>query len=191
MVSPACCSAPSARLCCTTPTAPSPWSAARGDRASADHDREQRSAGAGGPQPDAHQCDAADVAGSLAVVTARGLTTADAERRADAWGANELAEPVRRPQWLRLLDQFRSWLIGIPGERCENGRVVRRRGVRGTIEPPTLEAEEVAGRIGTVTVVLGPLPFSIPPGSARRCVRLPTRACTTSSGGPQSCRRLS
>ncbi|ROV69625.1 MULTISPECIES: cation-translocating P-type ATPase [Streptomyces] len=67
----------------------------------------------GGPQPDAHRRDAADVAGSLAVVPARGLTTADAERRADAWGANELAEPVRRPQWLRLLDQFRSWLIGI------------------------------------------------------------------------------
>ncbi|MFD5973434.1 cation-transporting P-type ATPase [Streptomyces bacillaris] len=37
------------------------------------------------------------------MVPARCLTTADAERRADAWGANELAEPVRRPQWLRLL----------------------------------------------------------------------------------------
>jgi len=65
------------------------------------------------PQADAHLRNAADLAGSLAVVPALGLTTADAERRAAAWGANELAEPVRRPQWLRLLDQFRSWLIGI------------------------------------------------------------------------------
>ncbi|MGW3255186.1 cation-translocating P-type ATPase [Streptomyces fungicidicus] len=64
-------------------------------------------------QPDAYRRDAADVADSLAVVPATGLTTADAEQRAVAWGANELAEPVRRPQWLRLLDQFRSWLIGI------------------------------------------------------------------------------
>nr|WP_258047336.1 cation-translocating P-type ATPase [Streptomyces sp. SM13] len=53
------------------------------------------------------------MAGRLAVVPALGLTTEDAGRRADAWGANEPAEPVRRPQWLRLLDQFGSWLIGI------------------------------------------------------------------------------
>ncbi|MFE9649845.1 cation-translocating P-type ATPase [Streptomyces sp. NPDC006365] len=65
------------------------------------------------PQPDAYRRDAAEVADLLAVVPAMGLATADAERRAAAWGANELAEPARRPQWLRLLDQFRSWLIGI------------------------------------------------------------------------------
>jgi Ca2+-transporting ATPase len=64
-------------------------------------------------QPDAHLRAAAEGADALAVVPSTGLATADAERRAAAWGANELAEPARRPQWLRLLDQFRSWLIGI------------------------------------------------------------------------------
>ncbi|GGP59609.1 hypothetical protein GCM10010231_33150 [Streptomyces sindenensis] len=53
------------------------------------------------------------MAGSLAVIPARGPTTADAGRRADARGADELPGPVRRPQWLRLLDRSRSWLIGI------------------------------------------------------------------------------
>ncbi|MEU3086199.1 cation-translocating P-type ATPase [Streptomyces massasporeus] len=62
---------------------------------------------------DAYRRNADEVAESLAVVPAEGLTTADAEHRAAAWGPNELAEPARRPQWLRLLDQFRSWLIGI------------------------------------------------------------------------------
>lgn len=65
------------------------------------------------PPSNAYRRDAAEVADSLAVVPALGLATADAERRTAAWGANELAEPARRPQWLRLLDQFRSWLIGI------------------------------------------------------------------------------
>lgn len=64
-------------------------------------------------RPDAYRREATDVADSLAVVPAMGLTTAEAERRATDWGANELAEPAHRPQWLRLLDQFRSWLIGI------------------------------------------------------------------------------
>ncbi|MEU2913508.1 cation-transporting P-type ATPase [Streptomyces massasporeus] len=62
---------------------------------------------------DAHRRDASEVADLLGAAPATGLTTADAEQRADAWGANKLAEPARRPQWLRLLDQFRSWLIGI------------------------------------------------------------------------------
>ncbi|MFF8196187.1 cation-translocating P-type ATPase [Streptomyces bobili] len=62
---------------------------------------------------DAYQRDAAEVADLLGVAPATGLTTADAGQRTAAWGANELAEPARRPQWLRLLDQFRSWLIGI------------------------------------------------------------------------------
>ncbi|MBK3646592.1 cation-translocating P-type ATPase [Streptomyces sp. MBT33] len=65
------------------------------------------------PVTDAHRRAADEVAGRLGVDPATGLTTADAERRADTWGANELAEPARRPQWLRLLDQFRSFLIGI------------------------------------------------------------------------------
>lgn len=66
------------------------------------------------PSPsDAHRRTAAEVADELAVVPARGLATADAERRAAAWGANELNEAARRPQWLRLLDQFRSRLIGV------------------------------------------------------------------------------
>ncbi|MEV4227403.1 HAD-IC family P-type ATPase [Streptomyces bobili] len=62
---------------------------------------------------DAYRREAAYVAHLLAVDPATGLTTTDAEQRAAAWGANELAEPARRPEWLRLLDQFRSWLIGI------------------------------------------------------------------------------
>ncbi|WP_329531005.1 HAD-IC family P-type ATPase [Streptomyces sp. NBC_01450] len=62
---------------------------------------------------DTYERDAAEVADLLGVAPATGLTTADAEQRAGIWGANELAEPARRPQWLRLLDQFRSWLIGI------------------------------------------------------------------------------
>ncbi|MFD5255910.1 cation-translocating P-type ATPase [Streptomyces bobili] len=62
---------------------------------------------------DAHQRDAAQVADLLSVAWSTGLTTTDAEQRAISCGPNELAEPARRPQWLRLLDQFRSWLIGI------------------------------------------------------------------------------
>ncbi|MEU4887325.1 MULTISPECIES: cation-translocating P-type ATPase [Streptomyces] len=65
------------------------------------------------PVTDAHQRQAAEVADLLAVDPATGLTTADAEQRAARLGANELAAPARRSQWLRLLDQFRSWLIGI------------------------------------------------------------------------------
>ncbi|MGW2832674.1 cation-translocating P-type ATPase [Streptomyces sp. NPDC001286] len=65
------------------------------------------------PVKDAHRREADEVAGRLGVDPATGLATADAEQRAGTWGANELAEPARRPQWLRLLDQFRSFLIGI------------------------------------------------------------------------------
>ncbi|MDW4910857.1 HAD-IC family P-type ATPase, partial [Streptomyces sp. ADMS] len=69
-----------------------------------------------GPAPvvvDAYQHDAAKVAKLLGVDAATGLARGDCERRVGDWGANELAEPARRSQWLRLLDQFRSWLIGI------------------------------------------------------------------------------
>ncbi|CAL9649143.1 cation-translocating P-type ATPase [Streptomyces sp. enrichment culture] len=62
---------------------------------------------------DAHLRPTVDVAGMLGVDPATGLTSADAQERAVACGTNELAAPARRPQWLRLLDQFRSWLIGI------------------------------------------------------------------------------
>ncbi|MCT7356579.1 cation-translocating P-type ATPase [Streptomyces sp. 15-116A] len=62
---------------------------------------------------DAYRRQPADVAELLAVDPQAGLTSAEVEQRAAAYGANELAEPARRPQWLRLLDQFRSWLIGI------------------------------------------------------------------------------
>ena len=62
---------------------------------------------------DACRREAAEVADLLRVDPATGLTTADVEQRTGEWGTNELAGPARRPQWLRLLDQFRSWLIGI------------------------------------------------------------------------------
>ncbi|MCL6669214.1 cation-translocating P-type ATPase [Streptomyces panaciradicis] len=65
------------------------------------------------PVTDAHRREADEVAALLGVTPATGLTTADAGQRARAWGANELAEPARRSQWLRLLDQFRSFLIGV------------------------------------------------------------------------------
>ncbi|GAB2917290.1 hypothetical protein [Streptomyces sundarbansensis] len=53
------------------------------------------------------------MAASLAVVPARGRTTADARRPADTRGNDELAEPVRRPQRLGLPDRFRGRLIGV------------------------------------------------------------------------------
>ncbi|MEV8550171.1 cation-transporting P-type ATPase [Streptomyces glaucescens] len=65
------------------------------------------------PWEDAYGRDAAEVADLLGVDPATGLTAGEAELRAAGHGANELAEPARRPQWLRLLDQFRSWLIAI------------------------------------------------------------------------------
>ncbi|OYP13167.1 metal-transporting ATPase [Streptomyces sp. FBKL.4005] len=65
------------------------------------------------PGADAYGREVGEVASLLGVDPAAGLTTAEAERRAADQGANELAEPARRPQWLRLLDQFRSWLIAI------------------------------------------------------------------------------
>jgi len=65
------------------------------------------------PVADAHQRDAVEVADLLDVEPDIGLTSADVQQRIGAWGANELAEPTRRPQWLRLLDQFRNWLIGM------------------------------------------------------------------------------
>ncbi|MFP8942201.1 cation-translocating P-type ATPase [Streptomyces fenghuangensis] len=65
------------------------------------------------PVADAHLRDAAQVGGILGVDPSAGLSAREAQRRATDWGANSLAEPARRSQLLRLLDQFRSWLIGI------------------------------------------------------------------------------
>lgn len=63
--------------------------------------------------PDAHRLDPAQVAGGLGVDPATGLSTAQATDRAGTHGPNRLAEPARRPEWLKFLDQFRNWLIGI------------------------------------------------------------------------------
>ncbi|RRR77118.1 cation-translocating P-type ATPase [Streptomyces sp. RP5T] len=65
------------------------------------------------PVADAYRLTASEVADLLGTDPATGLTTDDVQRRTGTWGANELAEPARRPQWLRLLDQFRNWLIGL------------------------------------------------------------------------------
>ncbi|SFK23224.1 cation-translocating P-type ATPase [Streptomyces pini] len=65
------------------------------------------------PVADVHLRGAAQVAGLLGVDPSAGLSAQEAQRRATAWGTNSLAEPARRSQLLRLLDQFRSWLIGI------------------------------------------------------------------------------
>jgi Ca2+-transporting ATPase len=62
---------------------------------------------------DAYHRDAGDVAAVLGVDPATGLSAAAAVARLEASGPNELAEPVARPVWLRFVDQFRSWLIGI------------------------------------------------------------------------------
>jgi len=63
--------------------------------------------------PDAHRLTPAQVADRLGVVPATGLGTREAAERAVAVGPNRLAEPARRPEWLKFLDQFRNWLIGI------------------------------------------------------------------------------
>jgi Ca2+-transporting ATPase len=61
----------------------------------------------------AYHRDAGDVAAALDVDPALGLPATAAAARLQAAGPNELAEPVARPAWLRFVDQFRSWLIGI------------------------------------------------------------------------------
>ncbi|NBM15737.1 cation-translocating P-type ATPase [Streptomyces sp. GC420] len=62
---------------------------------------------------DAYRVESAAVAAALGVDPALGLSTAEAGVRTTEYGPNELAQPARRAQWLRVLDQFRSWLIGI------------------------------------------------------------------------------
>lgn len=58
-----------------------------------------------------HAASAEEVAASLEVDPAQGLSSEEAQTRLDRFGPNQLAEPVRRPVLLRFLDQFRSVLI--------------------------------------------------------------------------------
>lgn len=53
------------------------------------------------------------MAAGLRVDPGAGLSTREAAERAAAHGPNRLPEPARRPEWLKFLDQFRNWLIGI------------------------------------------------------------------------------
>ncbi|WP_282703514.1 HAD-IC family P-type ATPase [Streptomyces sp. CC219B] len=62
---------------------------------------------------DVHQLTPAQVADRLGVDPAAGLSTHESVERAAEHGPNRLAEPARRPEWLKFLDQFRNWLIGI------------------------------------------------------------------------------
>ncbi|MFN8039649.1 MAG: HAD-IC family P-type ATPase [Acidimicrobiales bacterium] len=55
--------------------------------------------------------DAVDVAAALEVDPSTGLSSAEVRERAERHGPNRLAEPPRRPRWLRFLDQFRSTLV--------------------------------------------------------------------------------
>jgi Ca2+-transporting ATPase len=56
---------------------------------------------------------APEVARRLAVTPEAGLGPSEVERRREQHGPNRLAEARRRPAWLRLLDQFRNFLIAI------------------------------------------------------------------------------
>jgi Ca2+-transporting ATPase len=67
----------------------------------------------GPPVTDAYRLPATEAATRLGVDPDTGLGTAEASRRAAVHGPNQLAEPARRPEWLKFLDQFRNWLIGI------------------------------------------------------------------------------
>lgn len=63
--------------------------------------------------PDLYRLDSTQVTARLGVAPGVGLSTEEAVARASACGPNQLAEPARRPEWLKFLDQFRNWLIGI------------------------------------------------------------------------------
>ncbi|WP_369029821.1 MULTISPECIES: cation-translocating P-type ATPase [Streptomyces] len=65
------------------------------------------------PAADAHRLTPAQVTALLGVDPAAGLPTGAAAERAAVHGPNQLAEPAHRPEWLKFLDQFRNWLIGI------------------------------------------------------------------------------
>ncbi|MBC9713907.1 HAD-IC family P-type ATPase [Streptomyces sp. TRM66268-LWL] len=63
--------------------------------------------------PDGYRLAATLVADRLDVDPCAGLSTREATERAAVCGPNRLAEPARRPEWRKFLDQFRNWLIGI------------------------------------------------------------------------------
>ncbi|GAA2258666.1 ATPase [Streptomyces ruber] len=63
--------------------------------------------------PDACRMPPERVADRLGVTPGAGLTGSQVRERLAAHGPNRMAEPARRPEWLRFLDQFRNWLIGI------------------------------------------------------------------------------
>jgi Ca2+-transporting ATPase len=68
------------------------------------------------PEPGArerawHALSTQEVAASLDVDPARGLSAAEAERRLGERGPNRLSEVAPRPAWLRFLDQFKGVLI--------------------------------------------------------------------------------
>jgi Ca2+-transporting ATPase len=58
-----------------------------------------------------HALAAAAVAGELVVDPEHGLDTDEAASRLRHHGPNRLAEPARRPAWLKFLDQFRGVLV--------------------------------------------------------------------------------
>ncbi|MCD7442319.1 cation-translocating P-type ATPase [Streptomyces lincolnensis] len=62
---------------------------------------------------DPHRLTPEHLASGLGVDPGVGLSGREAAERAVAHGPNRLAEPARRPEWLKFLDQFRNWLIGI------------------------------------------------------------------------------
>ncbi|WP_234021723.1 cation-translocating P-type ATPase [Streptomyces sp. 351MFTsu5.1] len=62
---------------------------------------------------DAHLLTPAQSAAGLDVDPRVGLNSREAAERLAVHGPNQLAEPARRPEWLKFLDQFRNWLIGI------------------------------------------------------------------------------
>lgn len=59
----------------------------------------------------AHTLPAEEVLALAGTDAGRGLTAAQAAGRLAELGPNRLAEPARRPEWLRFADQFRSTLI--------------------------------------------------------------------------------
>ncbi|MER6185913.1 HAD-IC family P-type ATPase [Streptomyces sp. NPDC001652] len=63
--------------------------------------------------PDAYRLTSTEVAARFGVAPASGLSERTVAERAATLGPNRLAEPARRPEWLKFLDQFRNWLIGI------------------------------------------------------------------------------
>ncbi|GGZ19759.1 cation-translocating P-type ATPase [Streptomyces poonensis] len=63
--------------------------------------------------PDACRMPPERVADRFGVAPGVGLTERQVSERLAAHGPNRMAEPARRPEWLKFLDQFRNWLIGI------------------------------------------------------------------------------